>query len=58
MQDQRETVKGNNSAALEARSWFPIEGHTTIYLSCFADTEAPSRWEKLMINDGMLPTSI
>ena len=32
--------------------------HTTISLSYFADTETPSRWEKLMINDGMLPTSL
>ena len=31
--------------------------HTTISLSYFADTEAPSRWEKLTIHDGMLPTS-
>ena len=32
--------------------------HTAISLSCFADTETPTRWEKLMINDGMLPTSM
>ena len=32
--------------------------HTTISLSYFANTETPSRWEKLMIHDGMLPTSI
>ena len=25
----------------------------TVSLSCFADTEMPSRWEKLKINDGM-----
>ena len=31
--------------------------HTTISLSCFADTETPSRREKLMINDDMLPTA-
>ena len=28
----------------------------TISLNYFADTETPSRWEKLMIKDGMLPT--
>ena len=33
--------------------------HTTISLSCFADTETPSGWEKLMISDdGMLPTRL
>ena len=32
--------------------------HTTISLSYFADTETPSRWEKLVIKDGMLPTSM
>ena len=32
--------------------------HPTISLSCFADTETPSRWEKLTINDGTLPTSM
>ena len=32
--------------------------YTTIYLSYFADVEAASRWEKLMINDSMLPTSL
>ena len=29
--------------------------HITISLSCSSDTETPSRWEKLTINDGMLP---
>ena len=29
--------------------------HTTVSLSYFEDTEALSRWEKLMINDGILP---
>ena len=32
--------------------------HTIIFLSYFEDTETPSRWEKLMINDGMLLTSM
>ena len=31
---------------------------TVIFLSYFADTETLSRWEKLMINDGMLLTSM
>ena len=30
----------------------------TISLSYFADIETPSRWEKLVIKDGMLPTSM
>ena len=32
--------------------------HTAISLSCFADAETPSRWEKLTINNGILPTSM
>ena len=32
--------------------------HTAISLSYFTDTESPSRWDKLMANDGMLPTNI
>lgn len=32
--------------------------HTTMSLSCSADTESHSRWEKLTINRGMLPTSM
>ena len=32
--------------------------YTTISLSYFADTETPSRWGKLTINSGMLPTSM
>ena len=31
--------------------------YTTISLSYFADVEAASRWEKLTINDSMLPTA-
>ena len=38
---------------------FPHEQiQATIYLSYFADTEMPSRWEKLMINDDMPPTGM
>ena len=47
--------------SLEARSCFPNRKqqiHITISLSYFADTETPSRWEKLMINDVMLPTTM
>ena len=37
----------------------PHQGiHTKISLSCFADTKTPSRWKKLTVNDGMLPTSM
>ena len=32
--------------------------YSTISLSHSADTETPPRWEKLMINSGMLPTSM
>ena len=53
MGDQGQTVK----SSLWARSCFPINGYV-ISLSYFADTETPSRWEKLMINDVMLPTSM
>ena len=36
---------------------FPHEQiQATIYLSYFADTEMLSRWEKLMNNNGVLPT--
>ena len=37
----------------------PLQGiHTTVSPSCFADAEAPTRWEKLAVNDGVLPTSM
>ena len=32
--------------------------HTTVSLTYSADTETTSRWEKVVINDGMLPTGI
>ena len=36
----------------------PLQGiHTTIYLSCCAETETHTRWEKLTVNEGVLPTS-
>ena len=47
--------------SLEARSCFPNRKqqiHITISLSYFADTETPSRWEKLMISNGLLSTSM
>lgn len=55
MQDQGETVQ----SSLGANSYFPINRYRwqTISLSHSAETETPSRWEKLVINDGMLPTS-
>ena len=47
--------------SLEARSCFPNRKqqiHITISLSYFADTETPSRWEKLTLNGSVLPTSL
>ena len=53
--ETREQQTGKSS--LGARSCFPIKGYTWLYLwAIFSDTETPSRWEKLMIKDGMLPT--
>jgi len=52
--DEGETVKRNNSAALEQKSWFPIKAYIAISLRCFADTETSTKWEKLT---SMLPTS-
>ena len=40
------------------RVLFPHRTHTAISLSYFADTEIPSRWEKFMINDVVLATSM
>ena len=50
MWDQRET------SSLGARSWFPIKGHKSIF-EVFCRHWNPCRWQKLMINDGILPTS-
>ena len=54
--------QGRNSQETVMQPWnrvlFPHRTHTAVSLSCFADTEIPSRWEKLMINDGVLPTSM
>ena len=36
----------------------PSEEMHTISLSYFADTETPSKWKKVMINNDMLPTSM
>ena len=55
MQDQGETIK-KNSAALVKGPGFPSI-NTAISLSCFEDTETLTRWEKLPVNDTMLPTS-
>ena len=35
----------------------PHQGIHKISSSCFEDTEAPARWEKLRVNNGMLNTS-
>lgn len=37
--------------------WIYLDTHNSLALICFADTETPSRWEKV-IKDGTLPTSI
>lgn len=29
-------------------AWLPLSGYTQKYLSCFADMETPSRWEKVI----------
>ena len=55
MQDQGETIK-KNSAALVKGPGFPSI-NTAISLSCFEDTETLTRWEKLPVNDTMLPTA-
>ena len=56
MGDQGET---NSPEQPWGKVLFPYQRiHTTPSLSYFADTETPSRWEKLMINDGMLPTNL
>ena len=53
-----EARKKESRAALD-KVLFPYQWiHTTISLSYFADVEAASRWEKLTINDSMLPTSL
>ena len=56
MQDQGETVKKNISAALGQGPGSPSI-NTAISLSCFEDTETLTRWEKLPVNDAMLPTN-
>ena len=53
-----ETKEKQSRAALDKVPFPHQRIHTTISLSYFANTETPSRWEKLMIHDGMLPTSI
>ena len=52
--------QGNNS---QGQSWskvlFPQHKiHTIVSLSYSADTETLSRWKKVMINNGMLPTFV
>ena len=39
--------------SLGTRSLFSIKGFTQDLLSCLADTETPTRWKKLMAEDGM-----
>ena len=57
MGDKGGAVKRNNSAAW-GKVLVPHQTiHTLISFSCFVDTETPTRWEKLKVNNGMLPTS-
>ena len=56
MKDQGETIKKNISAALGQSPGSPSI-NTAISLSCFEDTETLTRWEKLPVNDTMLPTN-
>ena len=56
MGDQGET---NSPEQPWGKVLFPYQRiHTTPSLSYFADTETPSRWEKLMINNDILSTSM
>ena len=49
----------NSQGQPQGKGLFPHQWiHTTISLNYFAETEIPSGWKKLMINDGMLPTSM
>ena len=48
----------NNQERPWGKVLFPHQCIHTITLSYFAETESPSRWEQLMINDGMLPKSL
>ena len=54
---EKPTVKRNNSAALGQGPSSPSRDTHKISLSCFVDTETPTRWEKLSVKDGVLPTS-
>ena len=49
--DKGEKVK-KKKCSLGAGSWFPLKRYIeyiTVSLSCFADTETPTRWEKLTV---------
>ena len=47
--DKGGTVRRTNSAALGQGPGSPSRDTQTISLSCFADTESPTRWEKLTV---------
>ena len=57
MKQGRNKVKRNNSAALGQGPASPTTDTHNNILSCFTDTETPSRQEKLTVNNDMLPTS-
>ena len=50
--------QGRNKQQEQPRGKAHQRIHTTISLSYFADTEMPSKWKKVMINNDMLPTSM
>jgi len=58
MGNQGKTVKRNNSAGLGKVLVPHQEINATVSLSCFLDTETPSRWEKLRFIHSKLPTSM
>ena len=46
----RKEQSRNNSEPWRAGSRFPLKGYTEkLFLSYFADTESPSRWEQLTV---------
>ena len=48
----------NRQGQPSGKGLFPHQWIHTISLNYFAEPEIPSGWKKLMINDGMLPTSM
>ena len=56
--ETREKQSGGTTGATLEQGLIPQQGiHTTIPLSCSADTEIPSSWEKLTVNNQKLSPS-